>query len=137
MSKRHGLRALLLLVAVYHVVAGIAATFCQESAVTLGSLLFGVAIELDPQTSLLVRYLGAFALAFAVMAAIAALDPERNKTFILGAVVYFVVRAFDRVVFADLLAQHSVGPAPNWVRILVILLFAGGLLALLPRTQKA
>lgn len=136
MNKRNGLCALLWLIAAYHLLAGFVTTFFQDAAVPLGSHLFGVAITMDPQASLLVRYLGAFAIAFGVMAGIAAIAPERNKTFIYGAVVYFIVRAFDRVAFANLLAWHSVGTLPNWGRIIVILLFAGGLLALMPRAQK-
>ena len=130
------LRVLLWFIAVYHVVAGVAATFFQDAAVGIAGLLFGVKITMDPQTSLLVRYLGAFGLAFGLMAALAALEPERHKGFIYGAVIYFVVRAFDRVAFAGLLAEYSVGFMPNWGRIIVILLFAVGLLVFLPR-QKA
>jgi membrane associated rhomboid family serine protease len=130
------LRVLLWFIAVYHIVAGVAATFFQDAAVGIGSLLFGVKITMDPQTTLLVRYLGAFGIAFGLMATLAALDPERHKGFIYGAVIYFVVRAFDRVAFAGLLAEYSVGFMPNWGRIIVILLFAVGLLVFLPR-QKA
>ncbi len=66
---------------------------------------------------------------------LAALAPERHKGFIYGAVAYFIVRAFDRVAFAGLLAQYSVGFMPNWGRIIVILLFAAGLLVFLPRQK--
>ncbi len=129
------LRVLLGFIAVYHLVAGVAATFFQDAAVGIGSLLFGVNITMDPQTTLLVRYLGAFGIAFGLMATLAALAPERHKGFIYGAVAYFIVRAFDRVAFAGLLAEHSVGPMPNWGRIIVILLFAAGLLVFLPRQE--
>ena len=127
------LRVLLWFIAVYHAVAGVAATFFQDAAVDIAGLLFGVKITMDPQTSLLVRYLGAFGIAFGLMAALSALEPERHKGFIYGAVIYFIVRAFDRVAFAGLLAEHSVGFMPNWGRIVVILLFAAGLLLFLPR----
>ena len=128
-------RILLGLIAAYHLIAGVAATFFQDAAVKIGSLFFGVQIAMEPQAELLVRYLGAFGIAFGVMAALAALAPERNRTFICGAVVYFIVRAFDRIAFAGLLVQHSTGGVPNWWRILVILIFAGGLLVFLPRMK--
>ncbi len=129
------LRVLLWFIAIYHLVAGVAATFFQDAAVGIGSLLFGVKITMDPQTSLLVRYLGAFGIAFGVMAVLAALAPEKHKGFIYGAVIYFVVRAFDRIAFAGLLSEYSVGLMPNWGRIIVILLFAAGLLVFLPRQR--
>ena len=54
-------------VAAYHLVAGVTATLFGESAVTIGSLLYGVGIVMDGQTELLVRYLGAFAISFGVL----------------------------------------------------------------------
>lgn len=129
------LKILLWLIAVYHLIAGAAGTFSKDAAVTIGSLFFGVGITMNEQTELLVRYLGAFSIAFGVMATLAALAPARNRTFIWGAVAYFVVRAFDRVVFAGLFSAHAVGSIPNWWRICVILAFAVGLLLLMPRKQ--
>jgi hypothetical protein len=130
-------RVILWVIAVYHLAAGLVATFAKEQTTTLASLMFGIALTMDGQTELLVRYLGAFGIAFGVLAALAALDPVRNKAFIYGAVVYFFVRAFDRIVFAELLAQHHVGPAPNWWRIVVIVAFAALLLWFMPREQTA
>jgi len=131
------IRGILALIAVYHVLAGVAATFFTVQAALLASWMYGVDIVMDGQTELLVRYLGAFAIPFGVMAAMAALDPVRNKTFIYGAVVYFGVRAFDRILFASLFAEHQVGVVPNWWRILVILAFAVGLLVFVPRVSKS
>ncbi len=130
-------RVVLWSIAVYHLAAGIVATFFREAAASLAGLLFGVAITMDGQTELLVRYLGAFGIAFGVLAAMAALDPVRNKAIIYGAVVYFVARAFDRIAFASLLAEHHVGPAPNWFRIVVIVGFAAALLWSMPREKTA
>jgi hypothetical protein len=130
-------RVLLWLIAVYHLVAGVVATFCQEAAVRLGGLMFGVRITMDGQAELLVRYLGAFGIAFGVLAALAALQPARNRAIIYGAVVYFAVRAIDRILFASLLAHYHVGPVPNSVRIVVIVALAAGLLWFMPREQEA
>lgn len=129
-------RVICWVVAGYHILAGVAATLFGESAVTIGSLLYGVAIEMDGQTELLVRYLGAFAISFGVLMVFAALDPVRNVRIIHGAVVYFVVRAFDRVVFADLLNEHTTGPMPNYGRLVIIVMFAMALLWFMPRENK-
>jgi hypothetical protein len=123
-------------VAGYHLLAGVAATLFGESAVTIGSLLYGVGIVMDGQTELLVRYLGAFAISFGVLMVFAALDPVRNVRIIHGAVVYFVVRAFDRVAFAGLLDEHTSGPMPNYGRLAMIVLFAMALLWFMPREKK-
>ena len=129
-------RVFLWTICIYHVVAGVAATFFKEAAVKLGSVLFGVSITMTPQTELLVRYLGAFGISFGLMTAFAALDPVRNTKIIYGAVVYFLVRAFDRIVFWDLLQEHSAGPVPDWFRIVMILVMGLGLLIFMPRTDK-
>ena len=78
------IRILLWLTAAYHFVAGIAATFAQERALTLGSFLFGMSITLTPEVSLLVRYLGVFGITLAVLAAYAALDPVANRKIVVG-----------------------------------------------------
>jgi hypothetical protein len=130
-------RVFLWTICVYHVVAGIAATFFKQTAVKLGSVLFGVSITMTPQAELLVRYLGAFAISFGLMMAFAALDPVKNTKIIYGAIVYFLVRAFDRVVFWDLLQEHSAGPVPDWFRIVMILVMGLGLLIFMPRSGRA
>ncbi len=130
-------RVFLWTICVYHMVAGIAATFFKEAAVKLGSLLFGVSITMTPQAELLVRYLGAFAISFGVMVAFAALDPAKNTKIIYGAVIYFLVRAFDRIAFWGLLEEHSAGPAPQWFRIVMILVMGLGLLIFMPRPSKS
>lgn len=129
-------RVFLATICIYHVVAGVAATFFKEEAVKLGSVLFGVSITMTPQAELLVRYLGAFGISFGLMTAFAALDPVRNTKIIYGAVVYFLIRAFDRIVFWHLLQEHSAGPVPNWFRIVMILVMGLGLFIFMPRTGK-
>ena len=130
-------RILLWVICAYHIVAGIAATLFKDLAVRIGSFLFGVGITMTPQAELLVRYLGALAISFGLMAGFAAIDPERNRKIIYGAVVYFLVRAFDRIAFWKLLDEHTVGPVPNWFRIIAILAFGIALLVFMPKNPAA
>jgi len=130
------IRIVLWVIAAYHLLVGVAAVLFQGLAVKLGSLLFGVSISLTAESELLVRYLGAFGVSFGVLAALAALAPEKNRAIIYGLVVYFGVRALSRVVWWDLLAQHTVGPASNGARIVIIVLFAAALLFFMPRERS-
>ena len=134
-SSHLPIRIILSVIAAYHLLAGVAALLFQDAAVKIGSLLFGVGITLTPQSELLVRYLGAFGLSFGVLAVLAALAPERNRAILYGFVVYFLVRALSRVMYWQLLDEHTVGPAPNWVRIIVILAFAASLVVFMPRQR--
>jgi hypothetical protein len=131
------IRIVLWTIAAYHLIAGVAAVWFQGAAVSIGSWLFGVNITLTSQSELLVRYLGAFGLSFALMAGLAALSPEKNRAIVYGFVVYFAVRAFSRIAYWKLLDEHTVGPAPNWARVIVILVFATSLLVFMPRKQAA
>ena len=134
-NKYLPVRVVCWVVAGYHLVAGVAATVSGQWAVKTGEWLFGVRVEMNGQAELLVRYLGAFAISFGVLMAFAALNPVRNVRIIHGAVVYFVVRAFDRIVFAGLLDEHTVGAMPNYGRLAVIVLFAMALLWFMPREK--
>lgn len=124
------IRILLWLTAVYHLVAGVAATIAQEKAVALGAFLFGMSITLTPETALLVRYLGVFGITLGVLAALAACDPVKNRCIVTGMAVYFLVRAFDRVVFYKGMQPFHVGYMPAWGRIIVILAFATAFIVL-------
>lgn len=138
MSTSHlPLRVILWVIALYHLAAGVAAVLFQDAAVKLGAVMFGIAITLTPESELLVRYLGAFGLSFGVLAVLAALAPQKSRAILYGFVVYFLVRAFSRIGFWELLNEHTVGPAPNWARIIVILVFAASLLVLMPRERGA
>jgi len=72
----------LLIIFLYHIVAGFAVCFLQELGVKLGSFLFGVQITLTQQAQILVRYLGAFGITFAALMAFAAIDPKKNRKII-------------------------------------------------------
>jgi hypothetical protein len=124
------IRVLLWLTAAYHLVAGVAATIAQEQAVALGAFLFGMSITLTPEASLLVRYLGVFGITLGVLAACAALDPVGNRKIVLGLIVYFLVRAGDRIVFYAAMQPFQVGLMPAWGRIIVILGFAAAFIVL-------
>jgi len=130
------LKCFLWLISVYHLVAGIAATLSQQLAINIGSLLFGVRLTLTPQAQLLIRYLGVFGITFGVLMAFAAIDPEKNKKIIYGGIVYFLVRALDRIVFWKLMEEFSVGFFPNWGRIIIILIMAGGLFFFRPKSAQ-
>jgi hypothetical protein len=128
-------KVVLWVIAIYHLVGGLAATLAQRTAADIGAFLFGVQITMTPQAEVLIRYIGAFGIAFAVLAGLAALAPDKNRVVIYGLVTYFVVRAFSRLLFARVLEEHTIGPIPNWGRIIVILVFAVALLWFMPRTQ--
>lgn len=129
------LKVLLWLVAFYHIAGGIAATFSQQFALQLGYMLFGVNVSITPETQVLVRYLGAFALTLGLLMVFAAFDPVKNKKIIYGGIAYFFIRAFDRIVFWKAIDECGAGPLPNWGRIAFILFFGIALFILRPKTE--
>ena len=129
------LKVFLWVISIYHLAAGLAATFSQQLAIKMGSLLFGVQISATGEAQLLIRYLGVFGITFGILMAFAALNPEKNKSIIYGGIIYFAVRALDRILFWKLLQEYSIGPLPNWGRIIVILIMGLALFILRPKSE--
>ena len=130
------LKVFLWVIFTYHIIAGIIGTFFQQLAPEVATKLYGIELVLAPQTQILVRYIGAFCLTLGVLMAFAAMDPVKNKMIIYGGIVYFAIRAFDRIAFWSVMQEHTVGLAPNWFRIIMILIMGLGLFIFRPKAES-
>ena len=131
------LKVFLWAICIYHIIAGIIGTLCQQLVPRVATMLYGIKLDPTPQIQILVRYIGVFCITFGILMAFAAIDPVKNKKIIYGGVVYFVIRAFDRIVFWKLIQEYSMGPGPNWFRILMILIMGLGLFIFRPKDASA
>jgi hypothetical protein len=101
MTAHAVLRALLVLVALSHAVLGLLA--CLAGASTVQGLvtdLYGATLTVTPQLHHVIRIVGAFMVAIAVMAGLAVRDPVRNRAIVDGIGILQLLRAGQRVVFA-------------------------------------
>ena len=135
-NKETILKVHLWMIFAYHIVAGLAACFSQEFAVELGRQLYGVQIDLNEQTQMIIRYLGVFAITFSLMIAVVAKNPSKYRPIIYCAIGYFVIRGLQRIIFWQLMTQFSIGVFSNWIRLFFIAYFAVALFILLPKESS-
>lgn len=95
------LRALLILVCVSHLLLGLVAFSSPEWTARAAALFYGAHVEASPAAAHLMRMIGAYMLAVGVMAAMAARDPGKNRTLVLGVCVLLALRVIQRLVHAE------------------------------------
>jgi hypothetical protein len=98
------------------------------STATVMADVYGADVNWNPELEYILKPLGAFMVALAILAAGAALDPLRYRLVIYGFVALFLMRAAQRVVFAQEL-QDTFGI--TWNRNLSNVAFFVGLAAVL------
>jgi hypothetical protein len=95
------LRALLVLVCVSHLLLGLVAFSSPEASTRAAALFYGARVEASPVSAHLIRIIGAYMLAVGLMAAMAARDPARNRTLVLGVCALLTLRVIQRLVHAE------------------------------------
>lgn len=92
-------------VGIYHIVLGAVATFGGSSLVGLVAKLYNISPTLDSQFLYLAKFIAAYGIAFGVMMAMVAYNPQKYYMLAWGAIVLFAVRIFDRLFYFDLLKE--------------------------------
>lgn len=127
------LRAVLGLLAVYHLAMGLAATFAPRLAARLGRALYALQAEDTPQLRYGLRMLGLYALAIGSLAALAALDPRTHVAIILVIAALQLARATARLVLRrELAAAFGIGSRRSALNAAVLVAQALALTATLP-----
>ena len=139
MSRLLMLRIVLGIICASHLLLG-AVAFAGlpgGAAETVASLYGGSfpAGSLTPQLQHVGRMLGAYMLAMALLAGVAAADPLRNRVGILVIALLFLERVLQRLLFAGEAQQaFAIPPGRMWAQTLFFLAFPVALLLLYPRT---
>ena len=105
------LRAVLGLLAVYHLGMGALSALAPAHAGRLGSALYGVRAAETPQLRYGLRMLGLYALALGMLLAIAAVEPRAHRSVIAVAAALQAARAVARIVLRGELAAAFAVPA--------------------------
>lgn len=131
------LRVLLLLVAVFHILAGAGLAF-STSFQRLAGGLYGADVAWGPREVYLVRVLGTFALFVGLAAAVAARRPVRHGGLILALAVLFAVRSVSRHVhWVELSEGFSISSTVNVLTSAFSVALAVALLAMLWACRQA
>lgn len=133
------LRCLLGLVIASHLLIGSAIMLMGEPGIRAVAKMYGAAeIKLTPQFTYIIKPLGAYMIAFGVMAAFAFRDPGGNRAVIYGVAGLLVLRVLQRFVFAPEIREAF---GLGWTQLLLQSAFfaaiAAGLVWLCPRPADA
>ena len=128
------LRAVLALLAAYHLAMGLASIFFQRWAAGLARGLYALEMEdSGARFSYALRMLGLYALAYAYWLARAAMDPAGHRTVIWTAVALQGARGISRLMSAETLRGSFGVPAVRNRFSAAMLFLQAGLLAWLTR----
>jgi hypothetical protein len=107
------LRALLIFIAAFHLVAGAGLMFSvafQKFAVTA----YGASVEWNDRTIYFLRIVGSFAFVLGYLAAMASADPLQHSIVIIGFIEFFVLRNIHRHLYSgELYAGFGISPLVN------------------------
>ena len=93
-------------VSVYHFILGLIAIFGASSLVTSAvTIVYGVTPNIDAQFLYMVKFIGAYMIAFAITAAILAYKPVEYQKLVWVLIGLFVIRILERIFFFSLLTE--------------------------------
>lgn len=121
MSREKLLTIVAWFIGLYHMLLGLLGLFGTQSLLApIIKMVYGVSPVFDNQFLYVVKFLGAYFIAFAVCMIVLAMNPVRYRQLIWVGVVLFSIRVFSRIVFFSLL--RSAFPGITWGRNLVVLI---------------
>ena len=98
------LKVVLWSVCAFHVIVGAGLNLFPEAPSMMADA-YGAEVNWTPEFSYIIKPIGAFMLALGIIAAGAALDPLRHRLAIYAFVTLFLMRALQRLVFAQSLEE--------------------------------
>ena len=128
------LKFLLWLASVSHLALGLCGVASPQLAVKAAKLFYGAQVDATPVTAHILRILGVYMLAVGILAAIAALDPERHHGIIVVLAALLVLRVLQRLVHAgEIEATFQISAMRLGIQSVYFGLYASALLYLMPR----
>ena len=120
-------------VCAFHVLVGLSLNVDLGLREWVGGTLYNAQVDWsDGQFVYILKPLGAFMVALGIMAAIAARDPLRNRSIIVGFAVLFTLRGLQRLLFMDEIQRvFSIAPSRSLLQMAVMWALAIALLLLL------
>ena len=129
------LRTVLALVFLSHLGIGLTLMIGHTGAIVAVARMYGISeVTCSPQFLYILKPLGAYMLAFALLAGFALRDPGGNRSVIVGIAGLLLLRVLQRLMFgSEAQAAFGITTPHLLAQCLFFVLIAGALLALLPR----
>lgn len=103
-SKTKVLQTFLWFICAFHIVVGAGLNLFPGMAPFMADM-YGAELQSTPQFDYILKPLGAFMFVLGLLAAAAALKPVQHRAVIYGFAALFAIRAFQRVVFSQEIAD--------------------------------
>src|SRR5438270_6677474 len=97
MDRNALLQLVLWLIALYHVGMGLGGMLSDRLAERLARDVFGIRLELTPQSAHLVKLLGIYAIVFGAVVGVAAQAPQRSPELLNVIVLLYVLRVVNKI----------------------------------------
>jgi len=114
---------------------GFAAFASKEAILQVIQVVYRVPLEdLAEHTLYIIKMLGCFLVAIAIMAGLAIRDPARNRVIVLGNAVWLTLRGLQRISYVERFHQDwNIPYSVLWGQIVFVFLYAALLFWLMPK----
>lgn len=130
------LQILLWMVCASHIGIGLGLNVFPGAAQVIAGV-YGAQVDWTPEFTYIIKPLGAFMFALGLICIAAARDPIGNRAIIYGFVTLFVIRAVQRLVFADEIAETFAIEMARNLGNMVFFLGLGAALVVLDRMARS
>ena len=121
-------------IGIYHIILGLIGSISGELGAQAARAIFDARVDITPQFSYLVKYLGAYTIAFGVMMLLVAWNPVKYRLFIYVGILLIAVRITQRLIFASQLeSAFGISWGRNLLNTTIIALLALGLYLFRPK----
>ena len=132
------IRILLALVCIVNLFLGIMAFTSKDMILEAVRIIYRVPLsDLAEHTVYIIKMMGCFLIAIALMAGLAIRDPVKNRIIIIGNATWLILRGIQRITYVERFhADWGIPYAMLWGQIAFVFLFAFLLIWFMPRQGK-
>jgi hypothetical protein len=133
MNKLSLLKLVLALIAIYHLVLGLATFVSDDLTARLAWQLFGLNLEMTPQLSYIVQLLGVYAITFGVLTAFVARDPLAHRAMLNVVLILYVLRIVNKFLsMGEFTQAFNASTTRIWTDLVLLAFFGAAVLLLRP-----
>lgn len=132
------LRVMLFFIFIINLFLGIMALSSQSLVLKAAEMVYGVKLAgLEPHTLYIVKMMGCFIIAIAIMAGLAVKDPINNKIVIYGNSIWLILRSLQRFFYIEQFHKDwGISYGALWGQAIFVLLVGVSLFLLIPKSEK-
>ncbi|MCI0743775.1 MAG: hypothetical protein L0Y58_00065 [Verrucomicrobia subdivision 3 bacterium] len=135
MNKQLFLKAVLIMISLYHCFLGLAPFLSDALTVQLARSVFGLKLEMTNQMGYIVKLLGVYAMVFGLVCAVVAFNTEKYRALLNIVFFLYLFRVLNKLAFMGKFTQaFDASPSRVWSDIVLLAFFGLAVLLLKPRS---